>query len=166
MKYLSLLRHAKSSWDFPSLDDKHRPLSKRGKKSTQLIAEHNSNVFKEAELICASTSVRATQTIENILEHAKISASNLEFREQLYTFDDSDIIRFIQSISDSYQRILLVGHNPAFTEVVNQLTNNQLINIPTCGIVKIQCESISWQDITQFENKLVFFDCPKNYASK
>ena len=43
MKYLTIIRHAKSSWENPELDDFDRPLNERGKKAILLIG----NFLKE-----------------------------------------------------------------------------------------------------------------------
>ena len=39
-KQLFVLRHAKSSWDNPGLEDHERPLAPRGQRACMVMAEH------------------------------------------------------------------------------------------------------------------------------
>lgn len=40
MKQLTLIRHAKSSWDYPSLTDHDRPLGERGLRDAPRMGQH------------------------------------------------------------------------------------------------------------------------------
>jgi phosphohistidine phosphatase len=66
VKRLLLLRHAKSSWDDPDLDDHDRPLAKRGRRASQTIAKHLSRESVTAELVLCSSAQRARETLERI----------------------------------------------------------------------------------------------------
>lgn len=164
MKYLTLIRHAKSSWEFPGLTDKERPLAKRGRKGAEKIAAHNSVLLDEVETFYCSTALRATQTIDLLSRFAEIPLSKQEYNDSLYIFDHKVLIQFIKRLADRFQSIAIIGHNPALTELVNSLTEYSLENIPTCGLVRIRIDSESWKDIENSDCKLVYFDCPKNHV--
>ena len=73
MKTLILLRHAKSSWDFPDLSDHDRPLNNRGKKDAPLMAEVLKKKNIAIDLIISSTSKRTMET-------AKVFANTLNLK--------------------------------------------------------------------------------------
>jgi phosphohistidine phosphatase len=66
MKRLYLLRHAKSSWDDPTLADRDRPLAPRGRRAARVIAEHLRREGIAPELVLCSPSRRAGQTLTGI----------------------------------------------------------------------------------------------------
>ncbi len=71
MKTLHLLRHAKSSWKDPSLDDHERPLAKRGRKTAKTIAVHLRHAKVMPDLVICSTAARARQTLDPIAKAIK-----------------------------------------------------------------------------------------------
>ena len=162
-KFLTLIRHAKSSWDYPDLIDKQRPLSKRGRKSVELMSEHNAKLLNQIEMFYCSTAERAVQTMDLYSRHTKIPLSKINYSDTLYIFDKGVLASFLKKLSDNLHSAALIGHNPAFTDLVNYFVEDQIDNVPTCAIVRIKFECQSWKDITNCESKLVYFDCPKNH---
>jgi phosphohistidine phosphatase len=71
MKTLHLLRHAKSSWKDPGLDDHDRPLSKRGRETAGAIAAYLRRAKIAPDLVICSTAVRARQTLDPIAKAIK-----------------------------------------------------------------------------------------------
>ena len=54
---------------------------------------------------------------------------------------------FIKQIDDKYSNILLVGHNPAYTEISNYFSENKILNLPTARWFSLKFESDNWSDI-------------------
>lgn len=162
-KLLYLIRHAKSSWDDPSLRDHDRPLNKRGKRDAPLMA----NVLKKKgikpDLIYSSTAERA-------LEFAKVIAEILDFKKKkivstkdLYMADVKEMLGILRSVEDSAKTVFMVSHNPYITEFANSLCNYNLDNIPTSGVFCIEFDVKKWKDIDLGKGKFVSFDYPKKY---
>ncbi|MDH3511983.1 MAG: histidine phosphatase family protein [Gammaproteobacteria bacterium] len=61
-KRLTLLRHAKSSWNNPSLDDRDRPLNKRGERDAPMMGQRLLKKSTRPSLILTSPAKRARQT--------------------------------------------------------------------------------------------------------
>ena len=73
MKKLTLLRHAKSSWDDPVDRDFDRPLNKKGKRAAAVMGcfiRRNGLTFDQ---ILASPAVRVIETLENVEEASKLA---------------------------------------------------------------------------------------------
>ena len=73
------------------------------------------------------------------------------------------ILKEIRKTDDEHDCILLFGHNPDFTHLANQYTNNFIDNVPTSGMVSIIYQTDSWRDISFENGVLLFTDRPKNY---
>ena len=158
MKKILFTRHAKSSWLDTSLSDHDRPLNKRGVKSAQFFAETMKTEFDKVQKVYLSSAKRAQETALEL----KLDKSKMFTHKDLYTFSCTKLENFIFSIQSDVQYIQLIGHNPAFTEFVNNHSNILVDNIPTCGMVILQWDDANdWGDV-QFEKaRLLLFDVPK-----
>ena len=157
MKELILLRHAKSSWD-NNLDDRNRPLTEKGVIRIINISEASRKFFLDIDVVYSSPAIRAISTAIIISNVLKINFSKIKINENLYSFNSQNILSFIKSIDNKFNRVLCVGHNPAFTEVANLLGNKELIHLPTAGWVKFKLNESDWKDINNGES---IFGLPK-----
>ena len=57
MKSLYLLRHAKSSWKYPNLDDFERPLNKRGRKNIPFMGKVLKKLKVAPDLVISSPAI-------------------------------------------------------------------------------------------------------------
>jgi phosphohistidine phosphatase len=158
LKRLLLIRHAKSSWDYPELSDHERPLNKRGRKDAPMMAQRLADISENLEAIISSTAVRALGIAEPI---AGLMETDIIKSSQLYTFSSSDLFESILMLPDQYQKVGMVGHNPAITILTNHLLDNIIDNVPTSGIVALNCNIESWSDFSADCCELDYFDYPK-----
>jgi phosphohistidine phosphatase SixA len=86
VRQLYLLRHAKSDWDHPKLDDHDRPLAPRGKKAMKAMARYLRREGIHPDVVLCSSAKRARQTLERVLP-ALGDGVDLEVEDDLYTFD-------------------------------------------------------------------------------
>ncbi len=157
MKELILLRHAKSSWD-NNLDDRNRPLTEKGVNRIINISKASRKFFLDIDVVYSSPAIRAISTAIITSSVLKINFSKIKINENLYSFNSQNILSFIKSIDNKFNRVLCVGHNPAFTEVANLLGNKELIHLPTAGWVKFKFNKFDWKDINNGES---IFGLPK-----
>ncbi|WP_220718484.1 SixA phosphatase family protein [Agarivorans litoreus] len=171
-RQLWLIRHAKSSWDDPSLSDKQRPLAERGHKAAQLMANHYASQFSQLELVHCSPALRAQQTCEYWLAQRSHYLKGREVEvdlqtcceNSLYTFRWADLLVHIQSLPKQTNKIALVGHNPAFEDLVNYLTGEDLIKFPTASLAVIEAD-LDWHNWSEQSAYLSLFDTPKKLAA-
>ncbi|WP_210463244.1 MULTISPECIES: SixA phosphatase family protein [Rufibacter] len=164
MKTLYLLRHAKSSWKYEELSDHDRPLNKRGRTDAPLIGQELLEREIKLDLVVSSSAVRAITTASLVAKELNFAPDKIGVQEELYLISSEDLLIFVQSLPDEYNHVMVVGHNPAFTELANQLSPDKSIaNIPTAGIVGLSFDCSHWGQISRDNAKLLFFDFPKNY---
>src|SRR5512137_1969116 len=111
MKTLLLLRHAKSSWKQPELNDHDRPLNKRGKKEAPKVGKYLKDNDLVPDLVLSSTAKRARDTAEAAAEECGFDKP-IEFYQDLYLSEPSCYLDILQRLPDSAGRVLVVGHNP------------------------------------------------------
>lgn len=147
MKTLYMVRHAKSSWEFDVIDHK-RPLKKRGINDGGIVSAYVAENFEAPEQILSSDAVRALSTAQFFKEAYQIPDKEFEITHDLYDFSGHKVMETIKSLDDSLNRVMIVGHNHAFTSIANMLGNKYIDNVPTCGFVAIEFSESSWKDIT------------------
>ena len=160
MKYLSLLRHAKSSWKDPGLDDFDRPLSNRGKANAPMMGKHMAARGIKPEAIISSPAVRARCTAEILAKELHFDHLVLLFDPRIYEADGEMLLDFVRNLKETWQDVVMVGHNPGFTELANLLAPCSIDNIVTCGVVRLEFPFDSWQEITAMSGRLQFYDHP------
>ena len=161
MKILTLIRHAKSSWKDPTLPDWDRPLNKRGKRDAPVMGERLARREAYADLLITSPAVRAVATTEAIAAAIEYPADEILVDERLYGADEFEILEVIQGLDDAWERVMVVGHNPGMTDLVNALSPTRIDNLPTCGIIELTYDTESWALIGRIDPLAVDFDYPK-----
>ena len=162
MKKLILIRHAKSDWSNPLLEDFLRPLNKRGERNAPFMAKILEKKYIKPDLIISSPSIRTKQTLEYFIKQLNYK-DEVRFQESIYEAPFENLLKVIKNIKNSYNKIFLVGHNPGLCDLINFLLDKHFENIPTCGIVEIDFNAKSWQDISKKNSNLVSFEYPKKY---
>ncbi|MGO9514096.1 MAG: SixA phosphatase family protein [Steroidobacteraceae bacterium] len=146
MKTLFLVRHAKSSWDDNTLPDKDRPLNDRGKRDAPRMGERLAKRDVKADLILSSPASRALKTAEIIAKKLDYKRKDIVVDDRLYPGAVDDLLHIIHKLGDKLNRVMLVGHNPAFAELAHQLSN-EITDMPTCAVAELTFNAKSWQDV-------------------
>ncbi|MDN4502000.1 histidine phosphatase family protein [Alteromonadaceae bacterium BrNp21-10] len=161
LKTIHLLRHGKSSWQNANIRDKQRPLNQRGIRSCSIMAAHLASLGLSFEHIYCSSAVRAQSTIELINEHWPQQNLHWKVDEALYTFSSRDLLHWCRQLPESITEILIIGHNPGFTDFCNQLSNASIDNILTCGYVQMHCDVQTWSKLATHCATLQQYISPK-----
>lgn len=147
MKTLYFVRHAKSSWKH-EVTDHQRPLKGRGKRDAPLVANHVANLVSKPQMIFSSDAVRAHTTALFFKEAFSVSENDFSTDNSLYDFSGQQVMQVINNLDDALDCVMLVGHNHAFTSLVNMLGNDYIDNLPTSGFVAIDFDVESWKNIS------------------
>lgn len=158
MKTIYLLRHAKSSWSDPSLDDFDRPLNNRGNRNAPFMA----NLFKEKNLplecFVSSPALRAKVTAEVFAQ--TLGFQNLQLDKRIYEASESELVTILEELLEIHNTVMLAGHNPTLTDVTNYLCSEVIANVPTSAFVGISVPSAT---LSKHCGKLLMFEYPKKY---
>ena len=115
-KLLFVLRHAKSSWDEPGLDDRERPLAPRGHRAAKLLARYvRDSGITPAQVLC-SPARRTRETLEGVAPGGEVL-----IEPGLYSASASGIIERLRQIPEEIESVMVIGHNPALQTLVVRL---------------------------------------------
>ena len=165
VKQIHVLRHAKSSWDDPSLDDHERPLAKRGRKAAARIAAYIDDGGIRPELVLCSTARRARETFEGISE--ALGSPTVHFKADLYDASAGEWLKALRAIDDQVSSVMVIGHNPALAALVLTLAGgggdiDRVRNkFPTAALATLSFEGV-WQDLAEGATTLVDYVIPKD----
>ncbi|MCM4156025.1 histidine phosphatase family protein [Gramella sp. AN32] len=159
MKRLILVRHGKSSWD-NNLPDNKRPLKKRAIKDAKAVLKSYKHFYSGTGMFWTSPAVRAHETAKIFKKTLDVKDDNFNIIEDLYTFNQNELLTEIQSCPDSIEELTIFAHNPALTVLVNHLGDKPLDNLPTTGLCLIEFETNSWKEIEK--GKTILTLLPKN----
>jgi phosphohistidine phosphatase len=163
LKRLTLFRHAKSSWDDASLADHDRPLAPRGRKDAPRMGTRLRARKSRPSLILTSTAKRARQTAKLVAKAIGYPREFLQTDPELYLADTEAILRVVAAQDDGFADLMLIGHNPGFTDLANLLVSAlELDNLPTAGVVAIDLPVDRWAEISPGRGELAYYDFPKN----
>ncbi len=160
MKTLYFVRHAKSSWKNPRLEDFDRPLNGRGKRDAPFMAKRLKRFKVKPDLILSSPALRAKKTAQAI---AKSLDLKVTYEPRLYEASVETYLQILQELDDLLEKVIIVGHNPEITQTCEILSDTILGNIPTCGIVGIECDVQSFKELEEGSGRVLFFDYPKKH---
>jgi phosphohistidine phosphatase len=160
-KRLTLLRHAKSSWSDAGLDDRDRPLNKRGKRDAPMMGQRLLQKKTRPSLILTSPAKRARQTVRLIAREIGYPVEFLQTEPELYLAEPATLLDVIAQQDNSFNDIVLCGHNPGITELTNQLSGKAIGNVPTCGMVFLEADITGWDELGNARCTLEEFDYPK-----
>ena len=165
-KELLLVRHAKSSWDDPYLDDHDRPLNKRGLQNAPKMGKRLQGWGILPDAWISSTARRAITTAEILAEKVGFPPDQIQRTKDLYHASATDLQEFIAGLDDAIDSAILFGHNPGMTSLVANLYGLPIDNLPTCGVVHLQFNENTWSAVSSAPPARAYFDFPKNVSGE
>jgi phosphohistidine phosphatase len=165
MKQLLLVRHAKSSWDDPSLSDFDRPLNDRGKKDAPEMAKRLSDKKVKIDRFVSSPAKRARQTCKYFAKQFDVKKKNVVLEPKLYEATEGTFYEVVKSLKDKWDSVAIFSHNPGITGFANSLTTTRVDDMPTCSVFAIKVDSKKWKDFREAKKEFLFLDYPRNEES-
>ena len=169
MKTLTLLRHAKSSWDSPATGDFDRPLNKRGRRAAHAIGRELKAQGLGFDAIFASPAVRVVETVSDV-EEAIGGLVRPVFDRRLYLAPAATLLAVVHEADDGAERLLLVGHHPGLQALALMLTREGgdglraelAAKYPTAAVAEIILPIDHWSDVEPGTGTLARFIRPRD----
>lgn len=162
MKRLLIIRHAKSSWDFPELTDFERPINHRGQRDLPVMAQRLRKLNLTIDSWISSPANRAITTAIGHTQAFGLTETQIEQNHRLYHASSRELQTVISQTQDSIETLALFGHNPGLTDLINDLSDFELWNLPTCAVCGIEFDFNSWKEIVDHKGKKFYYDFPKS----
>ena len=171
MKTLHLLRHAKSSWKDPTLEDHERPLSNRGREVAKTLAKYLEGAELAPDIVLCSTAVRAKQTLDPIVKRLK--PAKVVFERAIYEVPQRKLWKYLWALPENADSVLMIGHNPGLHELALALADAgsrehlppSRGKFPTGAVATFSFDG-TWKDLRPKGAHLASFTRPKEITSK
>ena len=169
MLTLSLLRHAKSSWDDPALEDFDRPLSKRGATAAPRMGAFMAAQRILPDLVLCSPAVRARQTLDLVLPHLSGGAT-VVYQDGFYLAASSALLARLRKVEAKAAHVLIVGHDPGMQGLALELSGSGKgealkalgRKFPTAALAVIRFKGDDWTKVEEGRGRLDLFVTPKS----
>ncbi|HET7869404.1 MAG TPA: histidine phosphatase family protein [Actinomycetota bacterium] len=164
--HLFLLRHAKSSWDDPSIDDHDRPLAPRGRRAAARIADQATKAAIRPDLILCSSAMRARQTLERIAPSLG-RQTEISIERSLYAATEDRLLERLHAVAEEVDSVMMIGHNPGVQDLAlllareGPLRNLLEDKFPTAGLATLAFGPAGWKDLERESGELVDFVVPR-----
>lgn len=159
MRTLTLMRHAKSSWDDMTLADHERPLNRRGEKAAVLMAKRLREEGYLPDLVLISSARRTQQTAE-ALQNVYGGHLQLVTEPMLYEASPADYRLVIRRVDDAVSHLMMIGHNPTIEQMASMLSGRE-VTMPTAAYIRFEIPT-PWREFTMTRYSETAYDFPKS----
>ena len=170
MKTLTILRHAKSSWDDPVARDFDRPLNARGQRAAVTVGRHMCSEGLSFDHVVASPAVRIVETVEQV-ESGYGGALAPAWDRRIYLASASTLLDVVHELPAGADSALLIGHNPGLEDLVlmlvpdrsgDALRDSVEEKFPTAALAVITFDTADWGAIRSNAGTLIRFVRPRD----
>lgn len=173
MKYLTIMRHAKSSWGQPGLADHDRPLNDRGKRAAPAVATFLHRTYfggngspallPVPDHLVSSTALRALTTAQVVRETLSLPVEDLRLESRLYLAEAERILDIMRAFDESWHHVMIFGHNPGMHDFAEKiLARANIPKMPTCTAVIMAFPHEYWGLADWHEAQLIGYITPKS----
>ena len=153
---LVLVRHAKSDWGDPTLDDHDRPLNDRGIRDAPRMARKLAETDFRPEVILSSTALRARTTAEAFAAEFGVA---VDLEAELYGAPGRILLS--TAAASGARRVIVVAHDPGMTGLAAQLSGGEIAHMPTCAVATFTWDEEDWDVVDALDPVEWTFDSPR-----
>ena len=165
MKYLLVMRHAKSDWSSPSGSDHDRGLAPRGIKAARRVGRFLADTKAVPDLVLSSTAVRALTTAELAVTSGNWGCA-IETTPHFYASTPERVLEVVAVVDPKIDRLLIAGHEPTSSSLVEWLIGGGSIHMPTAAVACLDLQDHGWTDLDAGSCELRWFITPKMLKKK
>jgi len=162
VKDLILVRHAEAAQVNASVKDIERELTAKGYRDAPRVGRYlHENAFFP-DMILSSNALRAKSTAELLAEQLKYELNQISYDEELYNASVRMLLTAVNAAEASWNKILLVGHNPAISYLAEYLTGDEIGNMEPAAFVHVQFELDDWSAVSENSGNCLAYKTPEN----
>ncbi|MCK0130632.1 histidine phosphatase family protein [Flavobacteriaceae bacterium F08102] len=157
MKKLYIVRHAKSSWEYPSAKDIDRPLKERGINDAYLMSGVLKKMVDCPDTFVSSCANRALHTAMIFSYTFNFPLANVKISKSLYSFSDGYLIKTVKALDNDYDSAIIFSHDHGINSFVNKFGSKPISHVSTCGVIGIEFDNKHWKNVKKGETFLIEF---------
>lgn len=157
-KTLYLVRHAEASQSVSP--DLVRPLVPNGMIDAARMGRHLASKMQGIDLIVTSNAERTQMTAQVFCEQLGIDNKVVRVEPALYESSPKHYLDVVNGLSEEVDSVMIVGHNPSISYFAEYLTHEEIGSMPTCGVVGMTFENLTWAEVSKKTGHMTFYDSP------
>ncbi len=162
-KTLILFRHGKSDWDASPQSDRDRPLAERGTAAAKTMGQLLTTAKKVPDMAITSSAVRARTTLDLAVAAGHWNCAT-EITDDLYEASVDQVLDVIHRTPDGYEALMLVGHEPTWSDAISFLTGGGRAKMPTAATACLEFEIASWSQVEYGRGTLLWLLPPRLFT--
>jgi phosphohistidine phosphatase len=156
MKILTILRHAKSSWDDPVARDFDRGLNARGERAANAVGKAAARQSLAVDSIISSPAVRCVETLDQFQPIAGLGHLEPHWDRRVYLASSATLLDILKERPPSEDHVLLCGHNPGLEDLILDLVPDDGrsplrdvvdAKLPTAALATLLCTIDDWSGL-------------------
>ncbi len=152
---LYILRHAQSADKQFGQSDADRELTPIGRHDSERVGFFFKQQYDLPQLVLCSNAIRTRQTCALVLNAmSEIPTSKVDLRSELYHGTVETYLDIIQLTNSTINTLLVIGHNPAVTELAQFLCEENIGVLSPSGMVGLQFPFDQWRDLRAKSGRL------------
>lgn len=172
MLRLMLLRHAKSDWSSPGMQDSARPLTERGQAAARLMGAYMARHSLVPQRVLCSPARRTRETWAGVASQWPTEV-DVVFDERLYAATRQTLLSIARSQDAATHTLLVIGHNPGLQEAAElliaagdvELRERLREKFPTAALSVIDFAVDNWRRIHNRSGRLDRYITPRSIAA-
>lgn len=164
-KVLLIVRHAQAEQTNNVQKDFSRELTTTGYADASRIGRHLASKKLMPDAVFSSPAHRARTTTQLMTEQLGFNYDLIVFDEEIYEASARKLMQLINSLEETYTQVMIVGHNPHLTYLAEYLTQQEIGNIPTCGVAAIEFVNQPWKEVSNGTGKLAWLEYPEKVTN-
>jgi phosphohistidine phosphatase len=165
-KAVYVLRHAKSSWDDPSLHDADRPLAPRGEKAARALRRHLKDEGIAPDLVLCSPARRARETVD-LVRPGLPEGTRVTVEDRLYGAGPTEVLDMLRRLPEEVHAVMVVGHNPTLQKLTLALGSGPTLEpiggkFPTGALAELSFSVERWEEVAEGGGELTRYVIPRD----
>ena len=162
---LILMRHAKSDWSDPDLDDFDRPLNPRGRRGADTVGAWLAGRGIAPEKVLCSAARRTRETCARVLAQLN-AAPPVRPEARLYLASAQSMFNILCEAGGAARCVMMVGHNPGTAALAAALcatppAEPDFRRFPTAATAIMEFDARRWGQIGAGGGRRVRFVTPR-----
>ncbi|UII24936.1 histidine phosphatase family protein [Fulvivirga maritima] len=159
-KTLFLIRHAKAMDRQNNQSDSERELDSVGLQNATRMGMNMEHQNVRPDIIISSPALRAHTTASLIAEQIKYDTSKIHHNPEIYEASTRTLLQVINQFKNEWSNVILVGHNPSISYLAEYITKDEIGNMTTCGVVRIEFDFDDWSLVSEDTGELISYQYP------
>ena len=155
-----LIRHAQSNEKQGDQKDIERDLTSIGLQNATRMGINFNNKKLAPDIIISSPATRAFTTAQLMAEQINYEDTRIHLNDEIYNASIRTLLQVINQLKDQWQKVMIIGHNPSVSYLVEYLTGDEVGDMNTCGVAHMKFKVKLWSDIGEKTGSLVSYEYP------